>query len=92
MDITISSPTEWVSVNSLTSISAGTALILQNKGAYEVIVQASSSKPDTDSLVGVIMTPLANPYAEKETETGDDEIWIRPITYGRKIFLNVQEA
>ncbi len=72
MTITVSNDA-WYDVNTLSGISAGTDLHIQNRGQYSVVFIASSSTPDDDEK-GEAMATKAGTYTSildisNETET-----------------------
>ena len=71
-DVTITN-TEWVNINTLSGISAGTNLRVQNKGNYGVILQVTDTQPNSESTGGAYITSANDPtpyvdfYGETES-------------------------
>lgn len=91
VDITISNPTTWSSVNELASISSGTHVLITNKSSSIVIMQSVDNQPDNSNSDGIPLTTIFYPYATWEVEDNSDEIWVRPVIYGQTIIINVEE-
>lgn len=90
-DITIPSD-QYVSVNSLTGIAAGTAIEIQLKGVTWVYLQTSVAQPSNDSTDGSLLTNLSYSYGTALITAGDDEVWARSTELGRTSKLTVQEV
>tara|TARA_R110002074_G_scaffold121968_1_gene256518 strand:- start:35910 stop:36215 length:306 start_codon:yes stop_codon:yes gene_type:complete len=73
---------DWVDLNTLSGIAAGTEILLQNTGLPHDVIQAaiSVSTPPSD-FQGVLMKQLAPMY--KVTE-GEGTVWVRLYRFDRE--------
>lgn len=93
MDIVLDSTVDdWQSISTLTGFGVGDAMSIQNKGVAWCIMFLSDTKPDADSTEGAIITSLYQNYASCTIDLGDDECWVRPVHYGSRVILHVQEG
>lgn len=80
---------EWTSVNELTSLPIGTALVVQNQGATQGLYAASPTKPAA-GFMGVIMPPrIDRPLM---VDQGESETWIKARFPGTTMRVNIQEG
>lgn len=67
---------EWQSINTLSGISVGDFMVVNNKSLTEVIL-SEGTKPPTASLQGVVLTSYRDHKSTKEIIEGSLEIWAR---------------
>lgn len=80
---------DWVSVESQTSLAAGTALIIQNKGWEGILLAINSVKPDADSIDGPQIYGAPNPLSTITVDAGENSVWLKSTTE-RQTLVNVQ--
>lgn len=68
---------EYVNVNTLTSITAGTALVITNKSTNKIRVQISNTQPADDSTDGELLSILPAPTAIKLISAGENAVWVQ---------------
>ena len=66
----------WQSINTLSSISIGTAMSIDNK-TIGVVLLAEGTQPASDSLDGVPLTTYKDNKSTGTVVTGSLEIWAR---------------
>lgn len=92
-DITLdSNVSTWQSLNVLSGIAVGSAMVIQNKSTNWFYMVESNTQPVDSSTEGVDVTSLHYNYAVVTTDAGDLEYWVRPVDYGKSVRINVQEA
>lgn len=68
---------DWIDVATLTSIPAGTEMVIQNKGTTAVLVWIGQFKPSADSTDG----PVIYDYPHDETsiliDEDEDKVWLK---------------
>lgn len=65
-------PTEWVSAHTLSGIQSGSALTVQNKGPFPILITTRATKPATGSGSGFRMS------VDRVWASADgDVVWIR---------------
>lgn len=62
---------DWQNVNALTSITAGTQVAIENRGASWFYLQLSNTKPDVDNISGKEITSKNYGYAVGYIDSGD---------------------
>jgi len=83
---------DWVSVNTLSGIAAGTRIKIQNKTTKYMLLLEGASKPDITDFSGELITNLHLHEASKIVTEGSPEVWVRNKKEGEgKITLFVQE-
>lgn len=83
---------DWVSVNTLTGISVGNKLNVQNKSTKFYILQEGATKPDIGNFEGEYITSQHLSEPSKATTVGSPELWVRNCSRGEGlIFLHVQD-
>lgn len=87
-DITLNS-TSFTDINTQSGISVGTAMIIQNKGTSNIVIQESVLQPDPTSEDGLIMTNIFSPYSRADISAGSIRIWAR-VLGGASCKINVQ--
>tara|TARA_R110000851_G_scaffold20753_2_gene62561 strand:- start:1338 stop:1622 length:285 start_codon:yes stop_codon:yes gene_type:complete len=73
-DITVT--TAWQSINTLSSISVGTEIIVDNK-TIAVVLMSEGTQPSADSKQGVPLTTYADNLSSRTIKSGSLEVWIR---------------
>ena len=82
---------DWVSVNSVSSVTVGDAFTLQNNHTGVVYVSESGSKPDINAGNFLRLYPPSFAGLSIINVSADSgEIWVRPETLGKKLELSVQ--
>lgn len=89
-DISIPS-SEYVSLNTLSGVSAGTAFTVQSKGTVWVRLVESATQPANTVEDGVILTNLTQSYATATIKLGSLSIWAISTQDGRTGKVTVQE-
>lgn len=79
--------TEWVSANTLGSISVGNAFYIMNKSNSDILIIRSSEQPDDDSVEGAVITPKGESYAFWTIESGDEEVWLKAIQFTAIVYV-----
>ena len=92
IDLNIENNTDWVSINSLSSIAVGTAIDIQNKWYDWGLLQESITKPLITDFTGIVITALGSVENNKSVSTGSDEVWVRSYYPNRSLKFNVQEV
>jgi len=92
IDIKLENNIDWVSLNTLSGYTVGTALEIQNKWFSWGILNESITKPDIADFTGKVITSLGEYDNNKNVEANSDEIWVRSYTPNRTILLNIQEV
>ena len=82
-------PDEWVSVNELTGIAIGAALVIQNQGGTQLIYAASPTKPEPNFRGVIIPTKKDRPLI---VDPDESEVWLRAGRSGRTGAANIQEG
>lgn len=77
-DIPVTS-TDWVDLNTLSLIVAGSAATVSNKSNDNVLLQLSATKPDADSKGGEVLTPLPDIYATRLVSSGESTVWAKSL-------------
>lgn len=90
-DISVPSD-QFVDINTLSGISIGVAMSIQNKGNYNIVLQESVLQPAADSENGVIITNVYEPYARGDVRAGSIKIWARTLGTDVSCKINVQAA
>ena len=88
-DITVPNNT-FANINTLTGISAGTALILNNKGTSEVLVQISNTQPSATSSDGVVLPVPPNTLSVMRVTAGENAVWARSLGHVSGL-INIQD-
>lgn len=81
---------DYVSLNTLTSIAVGTALVITNKSNDYVYLQIAATKPAATSRAGELLAPLPSPAATKLLTAGGNALWAR-ASGGTDALLTVQD-
>lgn len=68
---------DWISVEDVTGISAGTALVIQNKGFEGVLLAIGTVKPDADSEDGPTIYGAPNNYSIITVDSGENAVWLK---------------
>mgnify|MGYP003636020330 CR=1 FL=1 len=68
--------TTWQSINTLSSISVGTEIIVDNK-TIAVVLMSEGTQPAADSKQGVPLTAYADNLSSRTIKSGSLEVWIR---------------
>lgn len=89
-DIIIEDSTDWQSINTLTSTSVGTNLLLQNKCTNWLILKSATSQPDSTDFDGNYVTTLYQPESSKEVESGSNEVWVRAAKGSGRLRIAVE--
>lgn len=84
-DLSIPS-TDWVELYTQTGLSAGEALVLQNKGSSDILVYIADIKPASDSTDGFLMLD----YTSKDSmahsiPAGYNSVWLKTAPSGRTV-------
>lgn len=74
--------TAFVDINTTTGIAVGTALIIDNKSNYPVLLQVSATQPSATSEDGVLLAPFPNENSVKSVLAGGNTIWARCYRQG----------
>jgi hypothetical protein len=64
---------DWVNLNTLSSISIGTGMVIVNKGSSVVMVASSSAKPTTNN----IGLPLTQYSVIQMASGSSDPVWVK---------------
>lgn len=78
--------TAYSDIYSLTSITVGTGVVVQNKGPSEILLAISATEPNKADRVGVVV-PV---YSYVNVSAGENGLWA--ISSGSKCKLAVQVA
>ncbi len=82
---------DWISINTLASISNGTRIKIQNRANSRNILKENATKPLQGDSVGEIITTLEDREPSKEIVAGSGEVWVRAENYGSPVLLYIQE-
>ena len=74
-------PNAYVSLNSLSGIIAGTAILVTNKGTSPVRLQIAAAQPSDGDTGGELMMVLPANTAIKSIPAGESEVWAMTIGY-----------
>ncbi len=77
-DIEISN-TEFVDVNTLSGLVAGTAIVISNKSDSVILLQISASQPVAASLDGERLEEPPHRNAIRVVTTGENTVWAKSI-------------
>ena len=80
---------DWLDLNTYTGIAVGTAMNIQNDGAYHFRIQESSTEPVSENE-GFRVTTLGADYAAPTVRSGSLKIWVRCVSPAGTI-IKVQE-
>lgn len=75
-DVLVSN-SQFVDVNTLSSLVAGTAMILTNKSTSRMLVQTAAGQPAADSTDGEILSILPPTTAVKLITAGESTVWAK---------------
>ena len=89
-DITVSA-TVYSDVNTLSSIAAGTALVIENKSNVEVRLQISASQPAANSTDGEILYGGGTVNSIKLVTAGENKVWAKAVKGSVSAKLNIQD-
>lgn len=88
-DITATS-NQFQSVNTLTGVAVGTAMELQVKSIYPVLVKDQSTKPDNDDENGRVLYDLRSQSGIITLTSGSEEVWVRCLKEGSTAKISVE--
>lgn len=74
--------TDWMNINTLSGVAAGTAMRLTNKGTSLIMMAESATKPETNGI-GMPLTPITHgwpAYGVADVATGSLDIWVRSVS------------
>lgn len=75
-DVIVSSD-DYVDINTLSGIAAGTAVIISNKSTYNIRLQIAVSKPDADSKDGEIIFVGPPSTSTRLVTAGESTLWAK---------------
>lgn len=75
----IVSESAYVDLNTLSSIVAGTAMILENKSRTPIRIQIAGSQPSADSVDGSILTGSNGNNPIKFVTAGENTVWAKSV-------------
>lgn len=82
----------WVSVNTLSGITTGTRIKIQNQTTKSLVLKESTTEPLITDFSGEIITPLGKGESSKIIIEDGLEVWVRNKKEGSGIItLYVQE-
>lgn len=76
---------EWVSLNALSGIAAGTSIKIQNIGTIECFVRISATQPTEEYGEGCYISEFYG------VDAGENEVWAKSVVRGSTTLLSVQE-
>ncbi|UNY40442.1 hypothetical protein KLEP7_gp194 [Pseudaeromonas phage vB_PpeM_ KLEP7] len=82
--------TDWVSVNTLSGLSIGTSILIQNKAPAWILLYESATKPNAALKDGSLLTNLEGQEPSKMISSGSLEIWAKSTIEGCCGRINVQ--
>lgn len=82
-DITVTN-SAYSSVNTLSGVAIGTAIIIQNKSNYPVYIQTKATQPAATSTDGWIVMPAGS----VQVDASEPEVWARSERHSSR--LNVE--
>ena len=88
--ITLNNSDGWVSVNTLASISVGTAFFVQNNGDSVVLASESVTQP-SDEATSFKIYPAFKTGAALIVSSGSGELWVKNPSNAKVISLSVGE-
>ena len=77
-DVSVSD-TQFVDVNALSGIAAGTALVISNKSTSRILIQLAGAQPADDSTDGEILSVLPPSTAIKFITVGESTVWAKSL-------------
>jgi len=82
---------DWVSVNTLSSVTVGDAFTIQNNNTEVVLVSEGITKPTltADNYLKLYSAEYAGLSLVNVT-SGSGQIWVRPASLGDQIELSIQ--
>lgn len=75
-DVLVSN-TQFVDINTLSGIVAGTAIVISNKSTSRMLIQIASSQPAANSTDGETLSVLPSSTAVKRITIGESTIWAK---------------
>lgn len=83
---------DWVDINTVSGITVGVAMTIQNKSTVWVHLIEQVTKPTLDATDGLLLTNVDNAYAITNIPTGAIRVWARTSESTRTAKLSVQVA
>lgn len=75
--IKLQSSSEFISLNSISTVAVGEPFWIQNKGFYSFNIIESDTQPDNTSIDGVHVTSIHGNYSKPTITAGSKEIWAK---------------
>jgi hypothetical protein len=75
----------YIDLYSAAGLATGTPIEIINKGTSYIHIQESTTRPDDNSIDGVLITPLNQPWAVTIIEVGSDTVWVRSSTMDGRV-------
>lgn len=70
----------WLDVTTLTGITAGTSITIQNLGRFEIMVAVSTTTPDANEIYEVIQPKFFN-NSVAAIPSGNSQVWVKGDGY-----------
>ncbi len=90
LDDVIATYDQFQSLNTLTGVVVGSAIEIQVKGIYPVLLKSQSIKPANDDTNGRILYDMRSESGIVTVTEGSDEVWIRCLKEGSTSKLSVE--
>lgn len=81
---------QFQSLNTLTGVAVGSAIELQVKGIYPVLLKSQPTQPANDDTNGRVLYDMRSESGIMTVADGSEEVWIRCLKEGSTSKLSVE--